>query len=167
MAADRANHEAEFEHACRWAVGWLHSARRLASPASLPDGVLLLDSGSPLGLEAVYVQALELFLRRSGLRVLLLSATLEPRRFASALRALRPNAVVLCGTEASLDIVGGPLRSALRDGESVRILGYRTAQLVAGKRGTALLGSMPGEATERLLAVLAARATPRAASRQL
>jgi len=167
VAADRANHEAEFEHACRWAVGWLHSARRLASPASLPDGVLLLDSGSPLGLEAVYVQALELFLRRAGLRVLLLSANLEARRFASALRALRPNAVVLCGTEASLDIVGGPLRRALRDGESVRILGYRTAQLVEGKRGTALLGDMPSEAAERLLGVLAARATPRAASRQL
>jgi hypothetical protein len=100
--------------------------------------------------------------------VLLLSANLEARRFASALRALRPNAVVLCGTEASLDIVGGPLRRALRDGESVRILGYRTAQLVAGTRGTALLGDMPGEAAERLLGVLAARAaTPRAASRQL
>jgi DNA-binding transcriptional MerR regulator len=39
VAADRTNHEAEFEHACRWAVGWLHSARRLASPASLPDGI--------------------------------------------------------------------------------------------------------------------------------
>ena len=74
VAADRTNHEAEFEHACRWAVGWLHSARRLASPASLPDGVLLLDSGSPLGLEAVDVQALELFLRRAGLRVLLACA---------------------------------------------------------------------------------------------
>jgi DNA-binding transcriptional MerR regulator len=24
VAADRTNHEAEFEHACRWAVGWLH-----------------------------------------------------------------------------------------------------------------------------------------------
>jgi DNA-binding transcriptional MerR regulator len=156
LAARRPNHEAEFEHACRWAIGWLLSARRLASAASLPEGVLLLDSGSPLGLEAVYVQALELFLRRAGLRVLLLSATLEARRFGSALRALRPDAIVLCGTEASLDVVGGPLRRALRDGESARILGYRTAQLVAGKRGVARLGDGPGEATDRLLSALAA-----------
>ena len=167
VAAGRTNHEAEFEHACRWAVGWLHSARRLASPASLPDGVLLLDSGSPLGLEAVYVQALELFLRRAGLRVLLLSANLEPRHFASALRALRPNAVVLCGTEASLDIVGWtPAAHAARRRvrPDLRLPDRATRRGQARHRPT---GNMPGEAAERLLAVLAARATPRAASRQL
>jgi MerR family transcriptional regulator, light-induced transcriptional regulator len=154
MAARRPNHEAELEHACRWATGWLHSARRLAPVATLPEGVLLLDSGSPLGPEAVYVQALELCLRRAGLRVLLLSANLAEQRFASALRALRPVAIVLCGSEASLDVVGGPLRRALRNGDSARIYGYRTAQLVAGQRGVPLLGSTPGEAAERLLATL-------------
>jgi DNA-binding transcriptional MerR regulator len=165
MAVTRPNHQAEFEHACRWAIGWLHSARRLAPPATMPDGVLLLDSGSPLGLEGVYVQALELFLRRSGLRVLLLSANLPTRRFASALRALRPVAIVLCGTEASLDIVGAPLRNALRKGDSVRIHGYRTAQLVAGQRGVPLLGAGPGEAAERLLASLAGPSRPDTAIR--
>jgi MerR family transcriptional regulator, light-induced transcriptional regulator len=154
MAARRPNHVVEFEHACRWATGWLHSARRLAPPATRPDGVLLLDSGSPLGLEAIYVQALELFLRRAGFRVLLLSADLPEPRFDSALRALRPVAVVLCGSQVSLDVIGGPLRRALRNRPPARVLGFRTAQLVAGRRGIPLLGSGPGGAAERLLRTL-------------
>lgn len=154
MAARRPNHEAELEHACRWATGWLHSARRLVATASLPNGVLLLDSGSPLGPEAVFVQTLELFLRRVGLRVLLLSADLPEQRFANALRALRPVVIVLCGEAASLDVLGGPLKRALRSSGSARVVGYRAAQLVAGRRGVPLLGSRPGEATDRLLASL-------------
>jgi MerR family transcriptional regulator, light-induced transcriptional regulator len=157
MAARRPNHVAELEYACRWSTGWLHSARRLAPAASLREGVMLLDSGSEPGVEAVYVHGLELFLRRAGLRVLLLSADLPEQRFASALRALSPAAVVLCGEEASLDVLGGPLRRALRNGSTTtRILGYRSAQLVAGSQGVPLLGSGPGEGTARLLAALGA-----------
>src|ERR671919_1906276 len=114
MAARRPNGEVELEHACRWATGWLHGARRLAPAATRPEGVLLLDSGSPLGVEAVYVQALELFLRRAGLRVLLLSAELADRRLQSALRAVQPVAVVICGNEAKLDVLAGPLRRIRR-----------------------------------------------------
>jgi DNA-binding transcriptional MerR regulator len=157
LAAGRPNHLAELEHASRWATGWLHSARRLSGPAGLPDGVLLLDSGSPLGIESLYVQALDLFLRRAGLRVLLLSAGLPEQRFASALRALRPVAIVICGTDASLDVLGAPLRRALRSGDSARIFGYRAAQLITGRRGAPHLGSMPGEATEQLLVSLGVR----------
>ena len=116
MAERRPNGEAELEHACRWATGWLHGARRLAAGATRPEGVLLLDSGSPLGVEAVHVQALELFLRRAGLRVLLLSAGLAEGRFRSALRALQPEAVVICGSDARLDVLGGALRSPARRG---------------------------------------------------
>src|ERR1044072_7309007 len=36
--------EAELEFASRWAMGWLHGARRLASTPSRPAGILLLDS---------------------------------------------------------------------------------------------------------------------------
>ena len=60
LAARRRNADAELEHACRWATGWLHGARRLAASATRDEGVLLLDSGSPLGVEAVQTQALEL-----------------------------------------------------------------------------------------------------------
>ena len=154
MAERRPNHAIELEHACRWATGWLHTARRLAPPAVRTEGVLLLDSGSPIGIEAVHVQALELFLRRAGLRVLLLSADLAEGRFTHAVRALRPAAVVLCGTKARLDVIGGHLRRALSGEESSRLYGYRSAQLVSGRRGAPLLGDTPTEATSALLAAL-------------
>jgi len=154
MAERRPNHVMELEHACRWATGWLHSARRLAPPANREEGVLLLDSGAPLGVEAVHVQSLELFLRLAGVRVLLLSAELAEGRFGRATRALRPGAVVLCGTEARLDVIGVQVRRVLTSDEPPRIYGYRNAQLVSGRRGVPLLGSTPGEATATLLETL-------------
>jgi hypothetical protein len=102
----------------------------------------------------VYVQALELFLRRSGLRVLLLSAGLAEARFRNAVRALRPVAVVLCGSGARLDVVGAPLRRVIGGPDGARLWGYRTARLVEGRRGVPLLGSTPGEATTSLVSAL-------------
>jgi DNA-binding transcriptional MerR regulator len=157
IAADRPDHEAELEHACRWATGWLHGARRLAPPATRAEGVLLLDSSPALCVEAIHAQALELALRRSGLRVLLLSASLADRRVATAVRALRPRAVVLCGADARLDVLGGPLRSVLRGAGEAALLGYRAAQLVSGRRGIPSLGNLPGAATAALLEILSAR----------
>ena len=155
MAERRPNGEAELEHACRWATGWLHGARRLTAAATRPEGVLLLDSGSPLGVEAAHTQALELFLRRAGLRVLLLSAGLAEGRFRSALRALQPQAVVICGTDARLDVLAGPLRRLRTEDGAVRLNGYRAARLVAGRDGVPSLGDDPAAATDALLAQLA------------
>jgi DNA-binding transcriptional MerR regulator len=153
--AENGRGAAELEHACRWATGWLHGARRLAAGATRTDGVLLLDSGSPLGVESVHVQALELFLRRAGLRVLVLSAGLAAGRFNSALRALEPTAAVICGCEARLDVLGGALR-ALRgtDAAATQLYGYRAARLVAGRDGVPSLGPDPAAATDSLLTAL-------------
>jgi MerR family transcriptional regulator, light-induced transcriptional regulator len=153
MAERRPNGDEELEHACRWATGWLHGARRLSAGATRPEGVLLLDSGSPIGVEAVHTQALELFLRRAGLRVLLLSAGLAEGRFRSALRALQPQAVVICGSDARLDVLAGPLRRLREDGEA-RLHGYRAARLVAGRDGVPSLGEEPAAATDALLTQL-------------
>jgi MerR family transcriptional regulator, light-induced transcriptional regulator len=152
-AAARPARDAELEYACRWATGWLHGARRLAPPASRPEGVLLLDAGPALGLEAVYAQALELCLRRAGLRVLLLSADLEEARYRAALRALEPTAAVLCGADARLDVFGDPLRRAIRAG-GARPFAYRGARLVGGREGMPELGGAPAEAATRLVAAL-------------
>jgi DNA-binding transcriptional MerR regulator len=152
-AQSRGNGDAELEYACRWATGWLHGARRLAPPASRPEGVLLLDSGPALGLESVHAQALELCLRRSGVRVLLLSAGMAERRFGAALRALTPSAVVLCGAEQRLDVIGEPLRRALRAGDA-KVFAYRSASLVGGREGMPQLGESPSEATQLLLGIL-------------
>jgi DNA-binding transcriptional MerR regulator len=150
QAAARPGHEAELEHACRWATGWLHGARRLAAPATRTHGVLLLDSGSPLGIEAIHVQALELFLRRAGLRVLVLSSTLAEGRFRSALRALRPRAVVICGTSARLDVLAKPLRRLREEDFETELFGYRAARLVVGREGITSLGDGPAAAAVAL-----------------
>jgi len=154
LAERRQNGAAELEHACRWSTGWLHRARRLAPGATRPEGVLLLDSGSPLGVEAIHVQALELFLRRAGFRVLLLSAGLAEGRFRSAMRALQPEAVVICGSEASLDVLGHPLRALRAENGPARTYGYRAARLVSGRDGLPSLGEEPGDATDALLTAL-------------
>ena len=52
------------------------------------------------------MQALELLLRRAGLRTLVLTAGIDPARLGRALRALRPGALVLGGGRAALDAVG-------------------------------------------------------------
>jgi DNA-binding transcriptional MerR regulator/methylmalonyl-CoA mutase cobalamin-binding subunit len=156
MAARRPNHVAELEHACRWATGWLHSARRLASSATRPQGVLLLDSGTALDPESVHTQALELALRRAGLRVLVLSAGLPADRFARAIRALTPTAVVLCGSGASLDVTAPALRRARSEADGSKLLSYRAARLVSGRDGVPQLPSSPGDATAALLELLGA-----------
>ena len=99
LAADP-DREAELEFASRWAIGWLHGARRLASAASRPAGILLLDSSRGQDAEAVHAQALDLALRRAGFRVLILSNELGDERLERALGALDPTAIVLCGPGA-------------------------------------------------------------------
>ena len=90
LAADP-DREAELEFAARWATGWLHGARRLASAASRPAGILLLDSSRGSDAEAVHAQALDLALRRAGFRVLMLSDELGEERLERALRRARPD----------------------------------------------------------------------------
>jgi MerR family transcriptional regulator, light-induced transcriptional regulator len=155
MAERRHNEGAELEHACRWATGWLLASRRLAPPASRDEGILLLDSGARIGTDTVYVQALELFLRRAGFRVLLLSTSLAEGRFARAIRALQPAAVVVCGADARLDVMGAQLRSVLRAGGTARLYAFRGAQLVSGRRGAPALGDSPMAATTTLADLVA------------
>src|ERR1044072_5438200 len=99
LAADP-EREAELEFAARWAAGWLHGARRLASTASRPAGILLLDSHRGPDAEAVHAQALDLALRRAGFRVLMLSDELGEERMERALGGLVPTAIVPCGPRA-------------------------------------------------------------------
>jgi hypothetical protein len=84
------------------------------------------------------------------MRVLLLSADLAEARFANAIRALRPSAVVICGSSASLDVVGPPLRRVLSAAPGARLAGYRAARLVSGTGGVPSLGDGPAVAIEAL-----------------
>lgn len=81
----------------RYATGWLAAATRVAPGASREEGALIFDGSRAGELDGPYVQALELCLRRAGLRVLVLPVELDAERVGAALRALRPGAIVLAG----------------------------------------------------------------------
>src|SRR5688572_14134810 len=59
---------AELGFALRWATGWLAAAKRVAPGATRPEGVLIFDAGGPYDIDALHAQALELCLRRAGIR---------------------------------------------------------------------------------------------------
>jgi MerR family transcriptional regulator, light-induced transcriptional regulator len=147
---------AELEFASRWAMGWLHGARRLATTASRPAGILLLDSSRGQDPEAVHTQALDLALRRAGFRVLLLSSELNGERLERAIRALEPTAVVLCGPRADQADMGR-IVIRLRDlGFDAPLFGFRAASDTSGAIPSA--GDRPSEVTAMLNADLRRRA---------
>jgi DNA-binding transcriptional MerR regulator len=144
LAADP-DRDAELEFASRWATGWLHGARRLASAASRPAGILLLDSSSGSDAEAVHAQALDLTLRRAGFRVLMLSNQLGDERLERALRALDPTAIVICGPGADTAGAVKLVRKIREVGFDAPLLGFRASGLIGDAVPSA--GATPSEVT--------------------
>lgn len=154
----------EYGFAWRWATGWLAAAQRVAPPASRPDGVLVFDASRPCDFDSLHAQALELVLRRRGLRTLTLTAALDPDRLTRALQALDPRAVVLTGRRASLDALGRLVFAARRmGGDRVRVFDFRGALPDTGASAVGRLGDQPLAARDALLAALepASAAPPR------
>jgi DNA-binding transcriptional MerR regulator len=156
LAADP-DREAELEFGARWAMGWLHGARRLASTASRPAGILLLDSSSGNDAEAVHAQALDLTLRRAGFRVLMLSSELGDERLERALRALEPTAMVLCGPEADTPSAVKLVRKIREAGFEAPLYGFRASGLIGDAIPSA--GELPSQVTGMLNADLRRRAS--------
>jgi DNA-binding transcriptional MerR regulator len=155
LAAD-ADREAELEFAARWAMGWLHGARRLAASASRPAGILLLDSSHGQDAEEVHAQALDLTLRRAGFRVLMLSNELGEERLERALRALDPTAIVLCGPGADTPSAVKLIRRVRDAGFDAPLFGFRATGLIGDAVPSA--GDRPSEVTGMLNADLRRRA---------
>jgi MerR family transcriptional regulator, light-induced transcriptional regulator len=157
---------AEYEFAWRHAVGWLSAQRRLAPPATRRDGIVIFDASAPVDLDAVYAQALEVVLRRAGLRTLTLTPSIELTRLSRALRALNPGAVILTGRRVSLDSIGRlvyAVRSVVRE---VVVFDYRGAVPDTGASTVCRLGQRPVAARDALLSRLeqaALRTVPRPA----
>jgi DNA-binding transcriptional MerR regulator len=142
---------AEYEFGWRYAVGWLSAQRRLSPPASRREGVMIFDASTPCDLDAVHAQALELMLRRSGLRTLSLTPAIDISRLGRALRALEPSAIVLTGRRVSLDAIGRlvyAVRSVTRD---VSVFDYRSAVPDTGASTVIRLGDTPVAARDALL----------------
>jgi MerR family transcriptional regulator, light-induced transcriptional regulator len=152
---------AEFEFGWRYATGWLSAFKRLSPPASRPEGVLVLDASAPLDLDAVYAQALELILRRSGTRTLLLSPAIEPARLNRAVRALSPKAIVLTGRRVTLDSIGRIVYAIRGTAGEVTVFDYRGAVPDTGASTVFRLGETPIAARDKLLERLEARAANR------
>ncbi len=149
--AEDARSGAEYEFGWRYATGWLSALKRLSPPATRKDGILIFDASAPLDLDAVHAQALEVILRRAGLRTLTLSPTIEPVRLGRALRAVDPRAVVLTGKRVSLDSIGRLVYAVRGVTQEVIVFDYRGAVPDTGASTVTRLGEMPTGARDRLL----------------
>jgi DNA-binding transcriptional MerR regulator len=152
---------AEYEFAWRHATGWLSALKRLSPPASRPEGILLIDASAPGDPDALHIQALELMVRRAGLRTLSLSATVETARLGRALRALAPSGLILAGSRASLEVIGRIVYAVRGVTGGLLVFDFRGAVPDTGASTVFRLGDGPIEARDLLLAKLdEARAAP-------
>ncbi len=138
--------------AWRYATGWLAAATRVAPPATREESALIFDASRQGELDALHVQALELLLRRGGLRVLTLPVELEADRIGSALRALRPGAIVLAGSGlATADALGRLVYASRQAEPGVDVFDYRGALPDTGIASTVKrVGPGPIAAAEQL-----------------
>jgi MerR family transcriptional regulator, light-induced transcriptional regulator len=145
---------AEYEFAWRHATGWLSALKRLSPPASRDEGVLIFDASVPCDFDALHAQALELVLRRAGLRTISLTPSIETVRLGRALRALSPSAVVLTGRRVSLDSIGRLVYAVRGVVQEVVVFDYRGAVPDTGASTVCRLGETPIAARDLLLAQL-------------
>jgi MerR family transcriptional regulator, light-induced transcriptional regulator len=152
--ADQGASTPEYEFGWRYSTGWMSALKRLAPPATRSAGALVLDASSPLELDALYAQALELMLRRAGVRTLALSTAIPPTRLIRALPALDPRAVVLAGRSISLDALGRLVYSVRSVAHHAVIFDYRGAVPDTGASTVRRLGETPLAARDLLIAAL-------------
>jgi MerR family transcriptional regulator, light-induced transcriptional regulator len=149
--SDEEAQTAEFEFAWRHATGWLSAMKRLSPPASRPEGVLIFDASARCDFDALHAQALEIAVRRGGLRTLSLTPGIEPSRLGRAIRALDPKAVVLTGRRASLDSIGRLVYAVRGVAQGVVVFDFRGAVPDTGASTVCRLGESPAQACQLLL----------------
>ena len=140
------------------AVGRSSDFRRRRAGA---EGILIFDASVPCDFDGLHAQALELVLRRAGLRTLCLTSTIEPTRLGRALRALDPQAVVLTGRRVTLDAIGRLVYAVRGIVQGVLVLDYRNAvpdtgasTVCAARRGSNRGEGPAPRATRRRLATI-------------
>jgi MerR family transcriptional regulator, light-induced transcriptional regulator len=148
--SDRRAGSPEYCFAWRYATGWLASAQRVAPPSTREQGVLIFDASRPLDMDALHVQALELFVRRAGLRVLMLPLELDSTRVGNALRALSPRAMVLAGRCSSLEAIGRVVYATRQSGGELEVLDYCGALADAEASTVVRIGPGPAQALRML-----------------
>ena len=144
----------EYQFAWRYSAGWLAAALRVAPPAHRDEGVLVFDASDPFHVESLHVQALELALRRAGLRTLVLPVNVDPARLGRALRALDPAAVVLTGRPSQLDAFGRLVYGARGGDRQVAVFDFRGAVPDTGASTVTRLGDGAVAARDALVEAL-------------
>jgi DNA-binding transcriptional MerR regulator len=158
---------AEYEFAWRRATGWMSAMQRLTPPAAHEQAILLLDGSIPCDLDALHAQALELMLRRSGLRSLTLTPAIDVDRLGRLVRALHPAAVVLSGPRLSLDQIGRLVYAIRRTVPDLTIFDFRGAVPDTGASTVRRLGDQPLPARDVLLEWLEGRPVARPVPRRV
>jgi DNA-binding transcriptional MerR regulator len=157
---DAAPSTPEYEFGWRHATGWLSALKRLSAPASSDQAVLVFDATFRCEFDAIHAQALELVLRRAGMRTLSLTPTLDPARLGRALRALSPTAVVLTGRGTSLDAIGKLVYAVRGVAREAIVCDYRGAVPDTVASTVCRLGDSVIAARDRLVDRLAAPVAP-------
>jgi DNA-binding transcriptional MerR regulator len=142
---------AEFEFAWRHATAWLSAMKRLAPAASRREGVLIFDASTVGDLDTLYAQALEVMLRRAGMRTLLLAPAIDDGRLSRALRALNPDAIVLAGRSIASETIGRIIHAVRSVTPTVHVLDFRTAVPDTGLSTIQRLGGEPTTARDAIL----------------
>ncbi|HEV2774082.1 MAG TPA: MerR family transcriptional regulator [Solirubrobacteraceae bacterium] len=153
-AAAEESPSAELGFALRWAAGWLAAAKRVAPGATRPEGVLIFDASGSCDIDALHAQALELCLRRAGVRTLLLTAELDASRLAHVLQAIDPRLVVLTGRRPWLEALSRIAYQTRGAVNLVEVLDYRGALGDRGNASVPRLGMSAVGARDVLLARL-------------
>src|SRR3954454_10861471 len=140
----------EYNAGWRWGTGWLAAQSRVAPPAFRSEAILIFDASRAPDMDGLYAQALELGLRRAGLRTLTVTLDLDPNRITRAMLAVEPRAVVLTGTRASLDALGRLVYAARRVGGAGRVYASRGALAQPGASTVPPLPDRPLAARDEL-----------------
>ena len=150
---------AEYGFAWRWACGWLAAQQRIAPPASRKDCALIFDASRPVDMDSLHAQALELVLRRAGLRTLTLTVGLDADRLTHALTAIDPRIVVLTGRRATLDELGRLVFAVRRVCcDRATVVDFRGALPDSGASTVPSLGDQPVAARDLVIEHIEGRA---------
>lgn len=141
---------AEYGFAWRYASGWIAAVQRVAPPATREEGVVIFDATRPGDIDWLCTQALELFVRRAGLRALTLPLDPDGTRIVPALHTLSPHAIVLAGRHASLDAIGRLVYVARQACGGIAVFDFRGALPRTGASTVVQLGPGPGAALDEL-----------------
>ncbi len=152
----------EHGFAWSWASAWMASGRRVAPPASREECVLILDVSGRPDADTLHAQALELVLRRAGVRALRLTVDFDPARLTGALGTLAPRLAVLTGRRASLDALGRLVYAVRRSAAGIGIFDFRGALPENDGSTVPRLSPSPMAARDELIAHLDGRAANRA-----